>query len=335
MHETERHKHHRAMAIWKGMLAVVVALLVGTVAMLQGCDRGPAAGADDGRPRVVATTTMLADLAGQLGGEAVAVDGIMSPGGDPHIYQPTPADARAIAESDLVIKSGLKLEGWIDKLVDNAGGQRPVVVASDGVDAIHMEGYAGGVDPHFWFDIGQWKVAADNVADGLVALVGEGTPEAVQIEANRKAYQAELDRLDAWIRTRLASVPDQQRVLITSHDAFNYFERAYGIDVVAIQGISTEQEASQRDVANVVEIVRKRGAPAVFVETSVNPALIEQVARETGVEVAGPLYSDSIGATGSPAATFVGTVAENVRMITRALGGDDVAFTRSTAEGAS
>jgi ABC-type Zn uptake system ZnuABC Zn-binding protein ZnuA len=297
------------------LLVICLALVA-----LAACDKSEAKTGDD-KPVVVATTTMLADLTHQIGGDAVRVEGIMKPGGDPHLYQPTPADARLVAQSDLVVKSGLKLEGWIDDLLENAGGERPTVVASDGVEPIRMEGFKGGVDPHFWFELANWKVAAKNVGDELVKLVGPETPEGKAVQARLEAHLAEIDRLDKWVHARLDTIPKEQRVLITSHDAFNYFGRAYDIDVVGLQGISTDQEASQRDLANIIELVKERKAPAVFVETSVNPALIEQVARETGVEVAGPLYSDSIGAKESPAGTFVGTMSENVRMITEALGG--------------
>lgn len=309
------------------MPAFVAAILaVGLGLGPLGCDKsqhGQGGEADDsGQKTVVASTTMLADLTEQLAGDDVEVIGIMSPGGDPHIYQPTPRDAKAIAGSDLVIRSGLKLEGWIDDLLENAGGQRPIVTASEGVDVIKSESQYAGIDPHFWFELQSWKVATENVSTALIDLVGPDSPEATRIRQRTQDYLERVERLDEWVQAQLETIPREQRVLITSHDAFGYFGRAYDIDVVAIQGISTEQEASQRDVARIVELVRERQAPAVFVETSVNPALIEQVARETGAEVAGPLYSDSIGKDGGPAETFVGTVAENVRMITENLGGD-------------
>lgn len=295
---------------------VALALMVGAI----GCEKSEDTG-DSQRKKVVATTTMLADLTAELAGDDLDVVGIMSPGGDPHLYQPTPSDARAIASSDMVVRSGLKLEGWIDDLLENAGGERPIVTASKGVDAIRAEDQYGGIDPHFWFELDAWAKATENVSAALIELVGPETAEAERIRQRTRAYLERVERLDGWVRTQLATIPKEQRVLITSHDAFGYFGRAYDIDVVALQGISTEQEASQRDVARIVELVRNRKAPAVFVETSVNPALIEQVAHETGAEVAGPLYSDSIGQSGGPAGTFVGTVAENVRMITESLGG--------------
>ncbi|MFW5968903.1 MAG: metal ABC transporter solute-binding protein, Zn/Mn family, partial [Persicimonas sp.] len=304
------------------LLAVAVCLAVSA-----GCDRSKAEAAD-AKPTVVASTTMLEDLTAEIGGDAVRVEGIMRPGGDPHLYQPSPGDARLIAESDLVVKSGLALEGWIDDLLDNAGGERPTVVASDGVEPIRMDEYKAGVDPHFWFDLSAWRIAAQNVGEALIELVGPDSAAAEEIEKRLEAHLEELDRLDAWVEQTLATIPEEHRVLVTSHDAFNYFGRAYDIDVVAIQGLSTDQEASQRDVANVIETVEERKAPAVFTESSVNPSLVKQVGRETGAEIAGPLYSDSIGASDGPASTFVGTVTENVRMITEALGGDFHPFER-------
>lgn len=319
-------RRHDVMQIVRRHLATI--LLLGAVIAIGGCDRGPttAEASTPERPEVVVTTTMLTDLARTLGGDAVEVTGIMSPGGDPHLYQPTPQDARTVANSDLAIRSGLTLEGWMKDLIDNAGGERPVVVASDGVDAIRGASTEYDVDPHFWFDLNEWRVAVDNVTDGLVEVVGRDTPEAQAIERRADAYRARIAKLHQWVGRQIETIPEQNRVLITSHDAFAYFGRTYDIRVVGIQGISTEQEAAQRDVADVIDLVNKTGAPAVFVETSVNPSLIEQVARETGVRVAGPLYSDSIGPAGSPAETFVGTVVENVRMITEGLGGSYEAF---------
>ncbi len=269
-------------------------------------------------PYVMTTTTMIMDMASRVAGEDFIVEGIMKPGGDPHLHRPTVGNAKATASSDLVLTNGLYLEGWLDDLVRNAGGERPVKVVSDGVKPVTMKDMPGGVDPHFWFEIPAWKIAVDNTAEAFVALLPD-KKEGITARAN--AYKAELDTLEAWTRKNLETIPKEQRVLVTSHDAFNYFGRAYGIEVVGIQGSSTEQEASQRDVANTIELVRSRKVPAIFIESSVNPKLIEQVAKETGVQALGPLFSDSVGAKGSGAETYVGMYARNVEIITKGLGG--------------
>lgn len=278
------------------------------------------------KPVIVATTTMIASAAREIGGDAVDVQAIMKPGGDPHLYQPTPSDAKMITRSQVVLTSGLYLEGWLDDLVRNAGGERPVIVVSDGVKPISMEGSPGGVDPHFWFDLEGWARASDNVTEALVKSL-EKNPEAAKAVGERGAkYKTKILALHDWTKTQLATVPKEQRVLVTSHDAFNYFGRAYDIEVVGIQGASTEQEASQRDVANVIELVKERKAPAIFVESSVNPALIKQVGKETGVKVAGPLYSDSCGAVGTPEESFDGMFISNIDQVVKALGGKYTAF---------
>lgn len=276
--------------------------------------------ADDARIRVVATTTMLGDTVAAIAGDDFETVTIMRPGADPHLYRPTPADASVVARSRLVFTNGLHLEGWAPDLVANAGGQRPLVAVAEQLDVIRMEGFAGGVDPHVWFDVTLWSEVSDRVASALAELSDDaGVRE--RVAARHAAYRARLEALDRWVRATLATIPPTSRVLVTSHDAFNYFGRAYELQVVGIQGISTESEASQRDVANTIELVRSTGAPAVFAETSVNPTLIERVASETGVVVAGPLYSDSLGPADGPAGTYVDMVVENVRMITEALGG--------------
>lgn len=291
-----------------------------------GCDRARGAESDDDRLTVVATTTMLEDLVRQLGGDDIRVQGLVTPGADPHVYQPQPGDARMISQSDAVVVNGLLLEGWIDDLVRHAGGERPIIVAGDAVDESRLLRVEGAVDPHIWFDASMWRQVADLVARELISLAGDDEELAQAIRERHAEYDQVLADLHVWTARQLESIPTERRILITSHDAFNYFGQAYDIDVEAIQGLSTEQEASQRDVVNIIELVRRRNAPAVFMESSVHPGLIRQVARETGIEAAGPLYSDSVGPRSSSAHTYVGMVEANVEMITRALGGDYQAF---------
>lgn len=276
--------------------------------------------------RVVTTTTMLRDLVEQLGGKRVRAQSLVGVGADPHVFQPKPSSARAVAESDLVVTSGLGLEGWIDDLIRNAGGSRPVQVASAGVDPIRMEGFKAGVDPHFWFDPDLWAVAATNVAAALDSRFSNDQSAQMSVANNLERYLKTLASLRIWAGERLRTIPEGQRVMITSHDAFNYLGRAFELEVVGIQGLSTESEASQRDVATVVDLVRGRKVPAVFVESSVNPALIKKVADETGTKVLGPLFSDSLGDSDGVAGTYVGMFTANVKTVTEGLQGSFVAF---------
>ena len=305
-------------------LSIVLVLVVG--GLFSACDCNAGAQTGDDALDVVATTTMLEDLIDQVGGEHFKVHGLVSVGGDPHVYQPRPADARTIAASDAVVTNGLLLEGWMDSLIENAGGERPIIVGGEAIDESRLIRVEGAVDPHIWFDVGMWRQVSQKVADGLIDLAGDDEEVVAALRSNHGEYDAVLEQLDEWVGAQIATIPEHRRVLITSHDAFNYFGQAYGIDVEAVQGLSTEQEASQRDVANIIELVRDRHAPAVFTETSVHSGLIEQVARETGVTRAGPLYSDSVGPAGSGADTYVGMVEANVQMIIEALEGDYQAF---------
>ena len=297
---------------------LVLTFSLAALAALTGCNRGATE-----QSGIVATTTMLGDMVAQLAGDDIEVDTLIAPGADPHIYRPTPTDAASVAASRMVVMNGLHLEGWADGLVNNAGGERAIVVAGEGVNAHQTEEFVGGVDPHFWFDVIEWRDASARVARAIAA---EWPEHADAIDARATAYAERLDTLDAWTRTSIATIPEQHRVLVTSHDAFNYFGRAYAIQVVGIQGISTESEPSQRDVANVIDTIRQSGAPAVFAETSVNPTLIQRVASETGVPVAGALYSDSVGAPGSGAETYEGMIVANVQSVVGGLGGTVTEF---------
>lgn len=292
-------------------LALLAALLISS------CQR------DEPTSGIVVTTTMLGDMTAQIAGDDIEVDTLIVPGADPHIYRPTPADAAAVSRSRFVVMNGLHLEGWATSLIENAGGERTTFVAGEAVDPYQAEDFLGGVDPHFWFDVREWATAAGRLAD---ALVEEWPEYADDIRARADAYTSRLGALDEWTRRSIASIPQPQRVLVTSHDAFNYFGRAYEIEVVGVQGISTESEPSQHDVAVVIDIIRNSGARAVFAETSVNPTLIERVATESGVPVIGALYSDSVGPAGSGAETYEGMLVANVRAIVGGLGGTVTEF---------
>lgn len=271
-------------------------------------------------PHVLATTTMIAEAAERVGGECVQVRGLLPVGGDPHVYEPVPQDARAVAESDLVLYNGFGLERWLDRLVRNAGGERPIVEVAQGLTPIFGQ-YAGGrdPDPHLWGDVRNFIHYVEQIRDALVALAPgcEAT-----LRSSAEGYMQELRALDAWVRERTATIPQENRHLVTSHDAFQYYANAYGLNVLGTPiGVSTDEEASAQTVARIVEDVRRTRVPALFVETTVNPSLIRRIASETGARIGGSLYSDSLGDEGSGADTYVGMIVHNTRTIVQALGG--------------
>lgn len=274
------------------------------------------------RLTLVATTTMIQDLARTLVGDDLDVQGIMTPGGDPHLYQPRPSDAKMVSEAHIVLTSGFHLEGWIDRLTENAGGvEKTYIVATGSQKPRKVEGFVNAEDPHFWYDLKRWNQAAEYVAQELKKVPGLTDEVKERIDQRLKDYSSEILKNDAWVKKQIETIPEDRRVLITSHDAFGYFGDAYGMTVRGVQGISTEQEASQRDVANVIDLVKETKVPAVFFETSTNPRLASQVSSETKVTLAGPLYSDSIGPKGGAADTLLKTMRENVRMVVEGLGG--------------
>lgn len=269
---------------------------------------------------VVATTTMLDDLARTLGGDHVQVLGLMKPGQDPHVYDVLPRDAQSIAKADLIVANGLNLEATLhDVIENNAKGEVVYVAEQDGIEPLGSSTYAGAPDPHCWMDIGLFKLYAEAVRDGLIKIDPE---HAADYEQRTADYLAQLDELDTWVRERFAEVAEEQRVIVTSHDAFNYFGEAYGVEVHGVIGISTEQAPRPQDIAALQQLVKDRNVKALFIESSVTPtlnAVVKKVAEQTGSNVGGTLYSDSLGRPGSGAETYVGMIRHNVNTVVEAL----------------
>jgi ABC-type Zn uptake system ZnuABC Zn-binding protein ZnuA len=288
---------------------------LGLVLLVAGCDRAGSA-SDKARPVAVATLTMVADMVRQVAGDRVEVRCIMKPGSDPHLYKPVPRDLRLIAEADIVFVNGLGIEGWMTDLITNAPGRRPVVAVTDGMATLRSETYHGEADPHGWFDVRNALVYVDNIEKGLTQVDPAGAED---YRRRAEQYRAELRDLDAWVRAELARVPPARRKLVTSHDAFHYFGRAYDFEVLAVQGVSTESQPNSQDVVELIKTIRAAGVPAVFVETSVNPKMLEYVAEQAGVRIGGTLFSDSCDTPGTPGGSYVGMVRENVRIIVEAL----------------
>ena len=275
--------------------------------------------------KVVATFTVLGDMVKNVGGEHVALTTLVGPDGDAHVYEPTPADARALAEANLVLVNGLGFEGWIDRLVKASGYKGPVVVASEGIallkteeDHGHGHGHGhdeGGVDPHAWQDLVNGRLYVINIARALAAA---DTARADDYRRRAAAYDRELVMLDRDIRGRLDGVPAERRKVITSHDAFQYFGRAYGIGFHAPVGLSTEDEPSAGEVAALIRQMRDEGIRSLFVDNITDARLVQQLAREAEAVIGGTLYSDSLSGADGPAATYLDMFRHNANEIVKA-----------------
>ena len=283
---------------------------------------GGAVSAAEQRFRALSTIGMLGDLVARIVGDAATAETLLGPGVDPHLYKLTRADVRRLMAADIVFYNGLFLEG---KMADAM--ERPVLAAAETLPKSYLLApaeFAGAYDPHVWMDVSGWAQVAEAVRGSL----SEFAPERASLfEENARRLQSELERLDTYARTVLSTVPEDKRVLVTAHDAFNYFGRAYGFEVVGIQGISTESEAGLRRIQEIVDLLVERQIPAVFVETTVSDrnvrALIEgAAARGHEVVIGGSLYSDAMGEPGTYEGTYVGMIDHNVTTIARALGGE-------------
>lgn len=280
---------------------------------------------------VVASFSILGDFAREVGGERIAVTTLVGPDGDAHVYSPTPADAKAMAGAKLVITNGLKFEGWMDRLIKASAAKAPVAEATKGIAILKVPGghghnhgtkdkhghdHGGQADPHAWQSVRNAKLYVGNIRDALVAADPAGKSS---YEANATTYLARLDALDAEVKAAVARIPAASRKLITSHDAFAHFARDYGIAFLAPRGISTESEASAKDVARLIKQAKDQKVGAVFLENITNPRLIEQIAKESGARVGGRLYSDALSSPSGPAGTYIQMIQHNIRAIEKAL----------------
>jgi zinc/manganese transport system substrate-binding protein len=283
----------------------------------------PAAGAD-AQPRklAVATTSIIADLVRNVGGDRVEVRALVGANGDAHVYSPTPGDAKEVATAAVVFVNGLGLEGWLTRLVTASGTKAPTVIVTKGITPLRMadEDHPGRtvIDPHAWQSIADAKIYVANIRAGLAAADPAG--KAVY-DANAQAYLAKLDALETEVRSAIATIPAERRKIITTHDAFGYFGAAYGMSFIAPEGVSTDSEPSAKDVARIIRQIRKQKIPAVFLENVSDPRLIEQIARETGATIGGKLYSDALSEPNGPASSYIDMMRHNVRQLANALGG--------------
>ncbi|MCB0726330.1 MAG: zinc ABC transporter substrate-binding protein [Ignavibacteriae bacterium] len=297
----------------------IIFLLIFSLSVLPGC--GDKTSEDSTKTKsdkivAVSTITIINDIVKNIGKDKVEAYSICGVGIDPHTYHPKPSDPRMVVNSDIVFINGFALEHWIEEMIRGAGGSKTEVVVTEGLTPMTDEKGFGDPDPHAWFDVTNVKKYADNVAKGLIEI-DPGNKE--YYETNLKEYRLKLDSLDAWIKEQINTIPESQRVLITSHDAFRYFGRAYNIEVKGLQGISTEAKIRTEDLKNLIDYVKQKDLKSVFIETSVNPKLLEQISSETNAKIGGTLYSDSIGNEGTPEGTYIGAVKHNVNTVVNAL----------------
>jgi zinc/manganese transport system substrate-binding protein len=265
------------------------------------------------RLNVVASFSILGDFVKNVGGDRVSVTTLVGPDGDVHVYTPAPADAKKIADARLLVINGLGLEGWLPRLLQASGSKAPIIIATKGIAPLKV---GSDADPHAWQSVVNAKVYVTNISDALVAA---DLADAEVFRANAQAYLTKLDALDREVREAVAQIPPARRKVISTHDAFGYFASAYGIEFIAPTGVSTESEASARDIAGIITQVRTAKIPAVFLENITDPRLIRRIASETGARVGGTLYSDSLTGEKGDAPTYIDMVRHNIKTLTSAL----------------
>lgn len=306
---------------------------------------GIASAASAAELKVVASFSVIADLAKNVGGDRVVISTLVGPDGDAHVYEPRPADAASLEAANVVLVNGLQFEGFLSRLVETSGTKAPIIEVSKGITPLknteeeeehHKEGdkhaeaghdhedgheghhHHGEFDPHAWQSIHNGEVYVKNIAAAFCQADKDGCPT---YTANSEAYLKKLAGLETEVKTVIKAIPAEKRTIITSHDAFGYFERDYGLKFIAPEGISTEAEASAADVAKLVDQVKEDKASAIFLENITNPRLIEQIAKETGLKVGGTLYSDALSGTDGPASTYIDMFRHNVNTMKSAIVG--------------
>jgi len=278
---------------------------------------------------IVASASMIADMTQQIVGDLHTVEMIVPIGGDPHLHTPTPSDARLVAGADLILINGLTFEGWITELIANSGTDAKTITVTEHITPLTSQTYANSADPHAWMDASLVLKYAESIATAVTTL---DPANSQTYAANLSAYQQELKALDQEIKDAITSIPEQKRILITSHDAFQYYGRRYGIQLEAIMGISTEAEAQTSDIRRVNRVIKENQVPSIFVESTINPKLIQQLAQDNKVSIGGELYADSLGDQDSPASTYVDMMRYNTSTIVNALNRDATEVTPERGE---
>lgn len=265
---------------------------------------------------VVATASIFADMAENIAGGHVDIKTIVPIGSDPHLYTPTPSDAQLLAKADLILRNELTFEGWLKKLIENSSTAGDIMTITEGVKPIESLVYKNSTDPHAWMDASNGLIYIENIKNALVKI----DPDNKEVyEINYGVYKQQLEDLDTYIFKAISKIPLSQRILITSHDAFQYYGRRYGVQLESIMGVSTEAEAQTSDIRRLNEVIRKNNVPAVFIESTINPKMLQQLAKDNNVEIGGELYADSIGEKDSKAPSYYDMLKYNTDVIVKAL----------------
>ncbi len=304
------------------MKQVLLALSFGLM-LLSGCADSNEGATESGQLRILATTGMIADVTRNIAGNHATVEALMGPGVDPHLYKATQSDLTKLNKADVILYNGLHLEGKMVEVLEKMSARKPVLAVAEKVAESKLRKAPSGeaVDPHVWFDVSIWLQVTQYIAGELQQI---DTANAQQYAERTAAYTDSLKALDAWVKQQIQSIPENQRLMITAHDAFEYFGAAYGMEVRGLQGISTVADFGLHDVTRLVDLIVSRNIKAVFVESSVSERAVNAVvegARERGheVQIGGTLYSDAMGADGTPEGTYLGMVRHNVNTLVGAL----------------
>lgn len=266
---------------------------------------------------VVTSFSILGDMVQQVGGEHVSVKTLVGPDGDPHTFEPSPQDSAAIANADIVVVNGLGLEGWLDRLIKASGFKGKLVVASEGVETHTMdEDGETVVDPHAWNSAANGAQYTQNIMKGLISVDPE---DKEALSKSGENYIAQLKALDDWAKKRFSGIPEAKRLVLTSHDAFGYFSRAYNVRFLAAQGLSSESEASAKDVAALIEQIKADHVTTWFMENQLDPRLVKQIASATGAKAGGELYPEALSSKGGPADTYTKAFRHNVDTIANSM----------------
>jgi len=278
---------------------------------------GSSAAAQAEPMKVSASFSILGDMVKQVGGDRVKVFTFVGPNGDAHVYEPTPADAKELSESKVLFINGLGLEGWMTRLEKSSGFKGTVVTASKGITPRKMvEDEKTVTDPHAWQDLANGKIYVGNIRDALIAVDPEGK---ATYEANAQQYLDGITGMETKVKEAIAKLPPERRKIITTHDAFGYFGAAYGMAFIAPEGVSTESEASAKDVAKIIRQIKAENIPAVFLENVTDSRLLDQISKETGAKIGGTLFSDALSPPDGPAGTYLGMFRNNIEILSEAL----------------